>query len=118
MRFLVDECAGPGLARWLRQQEHDVFSVFDQARGISDDEVLQIALESERILITLDKDFGEKIFREKRIHHGVILLRLNDERSPSKTAAMERLLTGFAARLDGQFVVVTDTRVRISTPEE
>jgi predicted nuclease of predicted toxin-antitoxin system len=118
MRFLVDECAGPSLARWLREQGHDVFSVFDQARGISDDEVLQIALESERILITVDKDFGEKVFREKRFHHGVILLRLKDERSPNKIAAMERLLTSFAARLSGQFVVVTDTRVRLSSPEE
>ena len=118
MRFLVDECAGPRLARWLHEQGHDVFSVFDQARGITDDAVLQIAMESERILITVDKDFGEKVFREKRFHHGVILLRLKDERSQSKIAAMERLLTSFATRLSGQFIVVTDTRVRLSSPVE
>ncbi len=62
MRFLVDECAGPGLARWLQGQGHDVFSVFDKARGITDDEVLQMALETERILITVDKDFGRRFF--------------------------------------------------------
>ncbi len=118
MRFLVDECAGPSLARWLREQGHDVFSVFDQARGINDDEVLQIAVENERILITVDKDFGEKIFREKRPHHGVILLRLKDERSKSKITAMERLLTSFATCISDQFVVVTDTRVRLSSPED
>ena len=56
MRFLVDECAGPSLARWLYEQGHAVFSVFDQARGINDDEVLQIALETERILISVDKE--------------------------------------------------------------
>jgi predicted nuclease of predicted toxin-antitoxin system len=61
-----------------------VFSVFDQARGIDDDEILRIALENERILITMDKDFGEKIFREKRAHYGVILLQLKDERSKIK----------------------------------
>jgi predicted nuclease of predicted toxin-antitoxin system len=61
-----------------------VFSVFDQARGIDDDEILRIALENERILTTMDKDFGEKIFREKRAHYGVILLRLKDERSKIK----------------------------------
>lgn len=33
MRFLVDECTGPSVARWLREQGHDVFSVFEQARG-------------------------------------------------------------------------------------
>ena len=117
MRFLVDECAGPGLARWLAGQGHDVFSVFDQARGITDDEVLQMALEMEHILITVDKDFGEKIFREKRVHHGIILLRLKNERSSAKIAAMERVLAGFADRLRGQFVVVTETRIRLSAPE-
>ncbi len=118
MRFLVDECAGPSLARWLQEQGHDVFSVFDQVRGFNDEEVLRIALENERILITVDKDFGEKIFREKRAHHGVILLRLKDERSKNKIAAMKRLLTSFATRISGQFVVVTDTRVRLSSPED
>ena len=117
MRFLVDECAGPSLARWLREQGHDVFSVFDQARGINDDEVLQMSLENERILITVDKDFGEKIFREKHSHHGVILLRLKDQRSKSKIAAIERLLTSFATRISDQFIVVTDTRVRLSSPK-
>jgi len=118
MRFLVDECAGPGLAKWLREQGHDVVSVFDQAQGMTDDDVLNIALANERILITVDKDFGEKIFREKRHHHGVILLRLKDERSKSKINAIERLLNGFSARINDQFVVVTDTRVRLSSPEK
>jgi predicted nuclease of predicted toxin-antitoxin system len=117
MRFLVDECAGFTLARWLQEQGHDVFSVYEQARGITDEEVLRIALENERILITVDKDFGEKIFREKHPHHGVILLRLKDERSKNKIAAMERLLANFATRLSGQFIVMTDTRVRFSSQE-
>ena len=44
MRFLVDECTGPGVARWLRQQGHEVYSVFDESRGIDDDSVLRLAL--------------------------------------------------------------------------
>ena len=43
MRFLVDECAGPALGLWLRNEGHDVFSVFEQARGISDDAVIRRA---------------------------------------------------------------------------
>ncbi len=118
MRFLIDECASPNLAKWLREQGHEVFSVFDQARGISDDDVLKIALENEYILVTTDKDFGGKIYREKHAHNGIILLRLKDERSKNKIAAMERLLTGFSNRINNQFVVVTETRVRISSIEE
>ena len=33
MRFLVDECTGPKVAVWLRDQGHEIFSVFDEARG-------------------------------------------------------------------------------------
>jgi predicted nuclease of predicted toxin-antitoxin system len=43
MRFLVDECTGPAVARWLEGQGFEVFSVYDEARGIDDEEVLQKA---------------------------------------------------------------------------
>ena len=33
MRFLVDECTGPAVAEWLHAQGHEVFSVYDSARG-------------------------------------------------------------------------------------
>ena len=36
MQFLVDECTGPSVARWLREQGFEVFSVFEQARGMAD----------------------------------------------------------------------------------
>ncbi len=63
MKFLVDECTGPAVARWLEQQGHDVFSVYDQARGSDDDRVMEIAQFEQRILITNDRGFGEKVFR-------------------------------------------------------
>ena len=37
MRFLVDECTGPSVAEWLRNQKHEVFSVFEEARGMDID---------------------------------------------------------------------------------
>ncbi len=36
MRFLVDEFTGPAVASWLRNQNYEVFSVFDEVRGICD----------------------------------------------------------------------------------
>lgn len=50
MRFLVDECTGPAVAKWLKADGHDVFSVFDNAKGIPDNEVLAIAVAEERII--------------------------------------------------------------------
>jgi predicted nuclease of predicted toxin-antitoxin system len=114
MRFLVDECTGPAVALWLRERHHDVFSVFEQGRGMGDDEVIHQAFSENRILITNDKDFGEQAYRERRPHRGVVLLRLEDERAESKIAVMQRLLDNHACRLADQFVVVTETAVRFA----
>ena len=89
MRFLVDECAGPALARWLHAESHEVFSVYESSRGATDDTILEQAFNENWILITTDKDFGEKVFREKRPHHGIILLRLQDERTSAKNRCDE-----------------------------
>ncbi|MEM6839909.1 MAG: DUF5615 family PIN-like protein [Cyanobacteria bacterium P01_C01_bin.120] len=69
----MDENTGVFVARWLRQQGHEVFSVYEEARGTDDNEILRKAVAESWILITSDKDFGEKIFRDRRSHCGVIL---------------------------------------------
>ena len=114
MRFLVDECTGPGVARWLRKQGHTVFSVHEEARGITDEEIIQKAFAEDWILITNDKDFGDKVYRERHPHKGVVLLRLVDERSKNKIEVIERLLEAYSARLAGNFLVVTEDRVRFA----
>jgi len=115
MRFLVDECTGPAVARWLREESHEVFSVFDEARGMADDEILEKAHSEKWILITNDKDFGEKVYRERRPHRGVVFLRLEDERAASKIQAIDSLLDSYAAQLADAFVVVTERQVRFAT---
>ena len=114
MRFLVDECTGPAVAHWLRAQGHEVASVYDETPGISDEEVLRRANEEGRILVTIDKDFGEHIYLHRRRHYGVILLRLADERSTVKIRVLERLMAQHQDALPGQFVVVTERQVRFA----
>ena len=114
MRFLVDECTGSKVAQWLRDENHEVFSVFDEARGMTDDEVLTKAFSENWILITNDKDFGEMVFREQRKHHGVVFLRLDDERAANKIEVLRRLLKSYAEKLSEAFVVATETKVRFA----
>ena len=114
MRFLVDECVGPAVAEWLRARKHDVLSVYEEARGLSDDDVLQKAFAENRILITVDKDFGEKVHREHTRHKGIVLLRLDDQRAVSKIEALQRLLADYAEQLPDHFVVVTERAVRFA----
>ena len=114
MRFLVDECTGSRVATWLAENGHEVFSVYDEARGSTDDEILTKAYTETWIIVTNDKDFGELVFRERRPHHGVVFLRLDDERSIAKIAILEKLLENYAERLPGRFVDVTDNQVRFA----
>ncbi len=58
MRFLVDECTGPAVAHWLRGQPHEVFSAYEDARGMRDEDVLAKTFSEGWIVITNDKDFG------------------------------------------------------------
>jgi len=114
MRFLVDECTGPRVAEWLREQGHEVVSVFDDKRGLDDDRVLKTSLAEDRILVTNDKDFGEMIFRDRREHCGVIFLRLSDERATKKIEVLEHLLANYSDKISGHFVTVSETKVRFS----
>jgi len=112
MRFLVDESTGPYVARWLREKGYEVFSVYDDARGLSDEQITLKAFFAGWILVTNDRDFGEHLYREGKSHRGIILLQPDYQRAEAKVELFKRLLEGFIDRLEDQFVVVTEKSVR------
>lgn len=114
MRFLVDENIGASVAQWLRARGHEVFSVYDEAEGMTDEEVLQKANAEDFVVISCDKDFGELAFRKRLPHKGVVLLRLADETPSAKIKVLERRLSNYSEAITGKFVVVTETTVRIT----
>ena len=63
MKFLVDRCAGHRLAQWLRDKGHDVVESAKQGEDPGDEAILEWAASEQRILITMDKDFGELVFK-------------------------------------------------------
>jgi len=114
MRFLVDECVGPSVVRWLRENNHDATSAYEDCRGWEDESILEKAYSEGRIVVTMDKDFGDMVFRMKMPHCGIILLR-SAYRSPSKKIEMMKtILSLHESDISGRFVVVTETAIRIS----
>ncbi len=83
---------------------------------MGDDEIIPKAGAEDWVLIANDKGFGEKVHRQRRPHKGVVLLRLDDERAANKIETLRRLLDRYSARLPGNFVVVTERRVRFARP--
>ncbi len=114
MRFIVDECTGTRVAQYLREHGHEVFSVYEEARGIDDDWIMRKAFAENWILITNDRDFGEKVYREKQPHRGIIFMRLEDERAINKIEVLRRFFENYADKLSNQFIVVTGTQVRFA----
>jgi len=113
VKFLLDESADFGLAGFLRELGHDVTTIIeDHPRALADSEVLALASQEQRILITNDRDFGELVFRRRLPHTGVILLRLQNEALSVKQEKLSLTLERYADQLT-HFVVITDRAVRI-----
>ncbi len=69
MRVLLDESAEFRIAAYLQRRGHDVTAIaHDYPASLSDRDVLTIAYQEGRILITNDRDFGELIFHEQQPH--------------------------------------------------
>jgi len=113
MRFLVDECTGTSVVACLRRAGHDTVAVADVMPKADDKDILDYAVTEGRVVVTNDKDFGEMVFRSKRLHQGVVLLRLRDERAENRERVMEAVLTQIGERLLNHFVVATETGIRV-----
>ena len=113
LKFLVDECIGIILAHWLINKGYDAIAVIERVQGSPDHFILHKALMENRILITLDGDFGEIIFRQKAQHAGVIFLRLSDESPANQIVVMEKILKTYKTDLTHNFIVATERSVRV-----
>jgi predicted nuclease of predicted toxin-antitoxin system len=113
VNFVADESVdGPIVAR-LRSDGHIVLYVAEYAAGMSDEEVLALANAQRSILLTSDKDFGELVFRQKRIAAGVILIRLAGESTRRKTDLVSQTLRDRSQELLGTFTVISARSIRI-----
>lgn len=65
MYFLADENFPYQSIKILRNAGLDILSIAEDFFCIPDFEVLNLANESNRIILTLDSDFGELIFKQK-----------------------------------------------------
>ena len=60
----------------MRRDGHKVDHIAEMSPGIDNDTILRQANDNGSLLLTLDKDFGELVFRQGLVHAGVILIRL------------------------------------------
>lgn len=115
MKFLVDRCAGSRLATYLRELGHDAVESRQRGPDPGDRVLLEWAASEGRVLITMDKDFGEFLFVEKASHCGMV--RLPDVPAAQRIVLMEKVLVAHAQDLLEQAVItIRGGRIRISHP--
>lgn len=113
MRFLLDENADIRLADFLREQGHEVATVVDDyPQRTLDRDLLALARQEGRILITNDLDFGDLVIRERLPHAGLILFRLRTVAIAMKRERLATVLRDHAGDL-GRFLVVTESTIRV-----
>ncbi len=84
--------------------------------GIADDEVLALANRETAVLLTADRDFGELVFRQRRLVTGVVLTRLAGMSPVNRAALIARIIAEYGSRLLGVFTVIAPGTVRIRQP--
>lgn len=67
MKLLLDTCVWGPASQRLRSEGHDVVWAGEWPEDPGDEEILERAYIEGRILVTLDKDFGEQIPSEYNI---------------------------------------------------
>ena len=90
-----------------------MLSAKESLRGERDDTLLERAVAEQRVLLTLDKDFGELAWRSRLpAMCGIVLFRFAG-RSPETDS--NRMVQSLQSRSDwpGHFSVVTETKIRM-----
>jgi predicted nuclease of predicted toxin-antitoxin system len=115
LRFLLDSCVSGQLKQALTAEGHDVEWCGEWPQDPGDGAVLAYAHEQRRVLLTLDKDFGELAILKGAPHAGI--LRLSGLRLAEHASSTLAVLDRHGAELEqGALITVTPGRLRIRHP--
>ena len=112
MKLLLDTCVWGGAAAALAAAGHEVRWMGETPPDPGDAAVLRLAFDEGRVLITLDKDFGELAIVYGKPHCGIV--RLVDIPARRQGAYCTTVLDRYADELSrGAILTVTSKLVRI-----
>jgi predicted nuclease of predicted toxin-antitoxin system len=113
MNLLADEGVDRPIVEKLRQEGHAVTYIAEISPGIDDATILGQANANNALLLTLDKDFGELVFRQDLVHAGVILIRLAGLQPNTKAELVATVLRDRGTELLNAFSVISPGSIRI-----
>jgi predicted nuclease of predicted toxin-antitoxin system len=115
VKLLLDTCVWGGGRQQLEVAGHDVIWSGDWPSDLGDEEILARAHREGRVLVTLDKDFGELAVVRGQAHSGIV--RLVDLSARQQAPMCLRVLTLHGEELQAGAIVTAElTRLRIRPP--
>jgi predicted nuclease of predicted toxin-antitoxin system len=112
VKLLLDSCVWGQAAVELQAAGHDVVWAGDWPADPGDQAILAHAHAEERVLVTLDKDFGELAIVHGHLHHGIV--RIVNFSARQQAAACLAVLAAHGDELAaGAIVTVEVGRMRI-----
>jgi predicted nuclease of predicted toxin-antitoxin system len=116
VKLLLDTCVWGGVLTELQAAGHDVEWVGQWDEDPGDEEIMARALAESRILITLDKDFGELAIVRRLLHGGILRLAYFSARQQAKACLTVLALHG--ADLEAGAIVTAEPSVlRVRPPD-
>lgn len=111
--WLADENIPSHAIAFLRRCGEDVLAIAETSPGATDQRVLALACDQDRILLSFDRDHGDLIFNRGAVPpRAIVYLRLY----PPQPEALEGILSGLISlgkdALDGQFTVISPGGMR------
>lgn len=113
MNLVADESVDTPIVERLRTDGHTVAYVAEMSSSFTDDGVLEGANADQCPLMSGDKDFGELVFRLRRVTHGVILVRLPGLSLPLKASIVSEAVGTHGNEMLYAFTVISPYVVRI-----
>jgi predicted nuclease of predicted toxin-antitoxin system len=110
--ILADENIPFEITKSLREQGYEVTSIYETSRGISDEQVIELALKYDYLLLTEDKDFGEWVFAHHAKGLSVLFLRYSVDELQEITQALIYLLKSQTLERPF-FATITAKKIRV-----
>jgi predicted nuclease of predicted toxin-antitoxin system len=116
LRFLADESCDFAVVRGLRSSGHDVRALAEETSRTDDRDVIALAAQENRVLLTEDKDFGWLAYVSGAEHHGVILLRYPGRARDAMVRDVQAVVAEQGDELAASFTVLGPGQARVRRP--
>jgi predicted nuclease of predicted toxin-antitoxin system len=116
VRLLLDTCVWSGVASELEAAGHDVEWSGSWPQDPGDEEILAYARLHSRILVTLDKDFGEIVVVRGVRHNGILRI-VDFSVRQQGTVCLQAIARHGSDLAAGAIVTAEPGRLRVRPPE-